>query len=91
MNNLIINCGDCIMRQTSACADCVVTFVCESSDLEHRQSAGISVGASAGVSLGDGSEHTAIVFDMAEQRAVRLFAEAGLVPTLRHRGVATGS
>jgi len=28
---------------------------------------------------------TAVVFDLAEQRAVRLFAEAGLVPTLRHR------
>lgn len=27
----------------------------------------------------------AIVFDMAEHRAVRWFAEAGLVPTLRHR------
>jgi len=27
----------------------------------------------------------AVVFDLAEQRAVRWFAEAGLVPTLRHR------
>lgn len=29
----------------------------------------------------------AIVFDIAEQRAVRLLAAAGLVPTLRHREV----
>ncbi|MCU1400208.1 MAG: hypothetical protein JWN62_3317 [Acidimicrobiales bacterium] len=27
----------------------------------------------------------AVVFDLAEQRAVRWFAEAGMVPTLRHR------
>lgn len=27
----------------------------------------------------------AVVFDLAEQRAVRLLAAAGLVPTLRHR------
>ena len=54
MNNLIISCDDCVMRATSACSDCVVTFFCEP----------------------------------AEQRAVRLFAEAGLVPTLRHRAAA---
>ena len=28
---------------------------------------------------------TAVVFDLAEQRAVRLLANAGMVPTLRHR------
>jgi hypothetical protein len=27
----------------------------------------------------------AVVLDLAEQRAVRLLADAGLVPTLRHR------
>ena len=27
----------------------------------------------------------AVVLDLAEQRAVRLLAQAGLVPTLRHR------
>jgi hypothetical protein len=27
----------------------------------------------------------AVVFDMAEQRAMRLLADAGLVPTLKHR------
>jgi len=35
-------------------------------------------------------EHSAVVFDLAEQRAVRWFAEAGMVPTLRHRA-ATGA
>lgn len=33
----------------------------------------------------DASTSTAVVFDIAEQRAVRWFAEAGMVPTLRHR------
>ena len=62
---LTIDCQDCTMRATSACADCVVTFLCESSD------------------------HTAVVFDLAEQRAVRWFAQAGLVPTLRHHAAAS--
>ena len=35
-----------------------------------------------------GVADTAIVFDLAEQRAVRWFAEAGMVPTLRHRAAA---
>lgn len=30
----------------------------------------------------------AVVLDLAEQRAVRLLADAGLVPTLRHRAAA---
>ena len=33
------------------------------------------------------SHETAVVFDLAEQRAVRLLANAGMVPTLRHRAV----
>ncbi len=67
MKSLIISCDDCVMRATSACSDCVVTFVCQS------------------------TEHEAVVFDLAEQRAVRLFADAGLVPTLRHRAAAANS
>jgi len=30
-------------------------------------------------------EHHAVVLDLAEQRAVRLLVDAGLVPALRHR------
>jgi hypothetical protein len=33
----------------------------------------------------------AVVFDLAEQRAVRWFAQAGLVPTLRHDACATSA
>lgn len=65
MNNITINCDDCIMRATTTCADCVVTFLCDRRD------------------------DSAVVFDLAEQRVVRWFADAGLVPTLRHRAEAT--
>lgn len=26
---VVISCGDCVMRMTSHCADCVVTFLCD--------------------------------------------------------------
>jgi len=32
-----------------------------------------------------GAPHDAVVLDLAEQRAVRLLVDAGLVPALRHR------
>ncbi len=72
MNSIIIDCDNCIMRATAACSDCLVTHVCES---------GVH-------GTGPGNEHGAVVFDIAEQRAVRWFAEAGMVPTLRHRAAA---
>lgn len=55
-----INCDDCVMSATSACDDCMVSF------LMNREP-------------GD-----AIVIDVAEERAVRMLAKAGLVPELRH-------
>jgi hypothetical protein len=55
-----IDCDDCRMQQTAACADCVVTFI-------------------VGRDPGD-----AVVIDVAEARAVRMLARAGLVPDLRH-------
>lgn len=55
-----ISCGDCSMRESAACADCVVTFIC------------------------DREPDDAVVIDVAEARAVRLLADAGLIPRLRH-------
>jgi hypothetical protein len=55
-----IDCDDCRMQHTSACEDCVVTFVL------NREP-------------GD-----ALVIDAEEARAVRLLADAGLLPQLRH-------
>ena len=73
MNSIIIDCDNCVMRATSACADCLVTHVCETADPTSEY----------------GPDHTAVVFDLAEQRAVRWFADAGMVPTLRHRAAAS--
>ena len=49
------------MQHSAACADCVVTFLC------------------------DPQAEGAVVVDVAEARAMRLLAGAGLVPSLRHR------
>ena len=54
-----ISCDDCLMQRTSACDDCVVTFICGREPDE------------------------AVVFDLAEARAVRLLGEFGLLPPLR--------
>jgi len=67
MKTIIIDCDDCVMRATTACADCLVTHLCERDEPPGQ---------------------SAVVFDIAEQRAVRWFAEAGMVPTLRHRAAA---
>jgi len=60
MTAMTIDCGECVMRATDACADCVVTFVMER------------------------EPGSALVIDVAEERAVRMLARAGLVPELRH-------
>lgn len=62
-----IDCDDCRMQQTEACADCVVTFI-------------------VGREPGD-----AVIIDVAEARAVRLLARAGLVPELRHEPAGAAS
>ena len=60
MTTLTISCDDCTMRDTDACGDCVVTFIC------------------------DREPDEAVVFDVAQERAVRMLQGAGLVPRLRH-------
>ena len=32
MESITISCDDCLMQHTTACADCVVTFVCDRSE-----------------------------------------------------------
>ena len=58
---LVISCDTCVMRDTEACQDCLVSVLCAD------------------------AEDEAMVFDFAEQRAIKMLAQAGLVPTLRHR------
>jgi len=57
---MVIDCDECVMQGTEACADCVVTHI-----------------------LGREPGH-AVVLDLAEERALRALAEAGLVPGLLH-------
>ncbi|MGH9049629.1 MAG: hypothetical protein ACRDY4_07870 [Acidimicrobiia bacterium] len=56
-----IDCDECRMQHTSACDDCVVTFI---------------LGREPG---------EAVVIDAEEERAVRLLANAGLLPGLRQQ------
>jgi hypothetical protein len=60
-NDLLIDCDQCVMQHTSACDDCMVSFI---------------VGREPG---------EAVVFDVAEARAMKALSKAGLVPELRHR------
>lgn len=60
-DSVSFSCDECDLEATSACEDCVVTF------------------------LLDPPVRRAIVVDVAEARAVRLLAGAGLVPELRFR------
>jgi hypothetical protein len=61
MTAITIDCDECAMQHTTACADCVVTFLC------------------------DRPEGAAVVLQLAEARALRVLADAGLAPALRHR------
>lgn len=59
--SLSISCDDCVARGTGACADCVVSFIC------------------------DRDPDDAVIIDVAEERAMRLLVQAGLLPALRHK------
>ncbi len=59
--SIVIDCQTCVARDSEACTDCMVSYLCRDEPT------------------------TAVVFDLDEWRAVRVLADAGLVPTLRHR------
>lgn len=59
-DSMTIDCDTCVMQQTPACDDCVVTYLC-------------------------GREvEQAVVISMADFKAMRALANAGLVPDLKH-------
>ncbi len=60
---LVISCDTCVMANSSACDDCMMSVLCEPRDTG------------------------AVVLSLSELRDIRLLAQAGLVPTLRHRAV----
>ncbi len=55
-----IDCDTCVMKDTDACSDCIVTYIC------------------------DRPTESAVVVNLADFRAMKALAEAGLVPELRH-------
>jgi hypothetical protein len=67
---LRIDCDECVMQATSACADCVVTFLC---------------GGEGEVECDGDGEGGGRVIDLDEVRALQMLARGGLVPALRHR------
>ncbi|MFM8650053.1 MAG: hypothetical protein ACKODY_09865 [Actinomycetota bacterium] len=58
--SILIDCDTCVARDTEACSDCMMSYLCR-----------------------DDSQ-MAVIFDLDEMRAVRILAEAGLGPPLRH-------
>jgi hypothetical protein len=50
---MLIDCGDCTMKETTACDDCVVSFLLDRPE-------------------------GAVVFDVAEERALRVLHDSGL-------------
>lgn len=78
---MIIDCGECAVRG-DACADCVVTFLTVPvRPREPAVAAGAAPGSVPDVAAGR------VELDAAEQGAVGVLAEAGLVPPLRLRRV----
>jgi hypothetical protein len=74
MDPLTISCDDCRLDGTSACQDCVVSFLLADESIETDGSGCVSLARPAS---------GAVIVDAAEARAMRLLHSAGLVPTLR--------
>lgn len=73
MERLVISCDTCVMVDTDACTDCVVSHICAPAELPSARGHALSRRCSR------------VVLEADEVRAVRLLADAGMVPTLRHR------
>lgn len=57
---MLIDCEECVMRDTTACDDCIVTHLLD-------------------------RPPGAVVFDLAEQRALKVLSDGGLTPGSRYR------
>jgi hypothetical protein len=66
-----ISCDECALQCTSACADCVVTFVLQA---DERAAASH-----------DHDVQEGLVLDCDQARVVRLLGAAGLVPELKYQ------
>jgi hypothetical protein len=72
-----INCGDCVMRRTSACDDCVVSFVVFSDDERNFETRAVGseplIASSRKISL-----------VKSEYQTLLALQDAGLLPPTRH-------
>ena len=97
-DDLVIDCGTCLMRRTAACTDCMVTFLLDADDAgtTNRSTAFVSTSVVRhpsssdarrrnGVDADAGRSRHSIVFDLDEQRAMRTLFTAGLLPALRYQ------
>ena len=75
-----ISCDDCVMADSSACNDCVVTYLCSGLD------SGLRSGGSFGKAVPSGGRQSNARwrFDDQETDTLRLLQAAGLAPALRH-------
>lgn len=69
--SIVIDCSTCVMFESAHCAECMVTYLCSDGAEQTLVEAR--------------AESTAVIFDLAELRALKALSEVGLVPTLRHR------
>jgi len=76
-----ISCDECRLQNTTACDDCVVTFLCPA-DEPRAVSTLVTFGRPA-ASADAEPPGSAVIVDAAEARAVRMLQNAGLVPRLR--------
>ncbi len=87
--SITIDCDQCVMRSTDACSDCVVTHVLDGPQALQLMHCGShsqpTRHQATSVRFLSRRPPDTVVLDIAEHRAMRLFAEAGMVPTLRHR------
>jgi hypothetical protein len=77
MDLLTISCDDCRLDGTSACQDCVVSFLLADEVGEDAETEELGLLSMARPSAG------AVIVDAAEARAMKLLYSAGLVPQLR--------
>jgi Ni,Fe-hydrogenase I small subunit len=82
MGHLTISCDDCALRRSTACRDCMVSFVLAADPtVDQVIDQAIDPLTDPVIEV----VHPGLDLDEEQERIVDLFAKAGLVPRLRHR------
>ena len=82
MGHLTISCDDCALRRSTACRDCMVSFVLAADPTLDQVIDSVTDTVSAGAVID--VVQPGLDLDEEQERIVDLFAKAGLVPRLRH-------